>query len=122
MLMDMKKKTIIWGIVFALILIAGLAAWLFLKGTGGTVAVISVNGEEIDRIDLTRVKETYYIDLDTGYGRNIIQVSPGAIAVTYADCPDQICVHQGQLTGGGIPIVCMPHRLVISIEGGGIDG
>ena len=104
------------------ILIAGLLLWHYLGRIGGTVAVISIDGEEVDRIDLSRVTEPYYIDIDTDVGRNIVEVSPGAIAVVYADCPDQICVHQGQLTGGGIPIVCMPHRLVIQIEGGDIDG
>ena len=29
---------------------------------------------------------------------------------------------QGKLSGSGIPIICMPNRLVISIEGGDIDG
>ena len=28
---------------------------------------------------------------------------------------------KGRLTGAGIPIVCMPHRLVIDIEGGETD-
>ena len=99
-------------------------AFLILRGIGGdgTVAVISVDGEELDRIDLSRVKESYDIEIDTGYGRNVVHVEPGAISVTEADCPDKICVAMGRLQGSGIPIICMPHHLIIAIEGDGIDG
>ena len=51
-----------------------------------------------------------------------MHVEPGAISVTEADCPDGICVRQGKLTTAGVPIVCMPHRLVIEIYGDAIDG
>ena len=44
-------------------------------------------------------------------------------AVTEADCPDHICVLMGRLTtDGGMPIICMPHRLMIEIEDDGLDG
>ena len=46
---------------------------------------------------------------------------PGGIRVSFADCPDQICVDQGWLSGGRIPIVCLPHRLVIELVEGGDD-
>ena len=59
---------------------------------------------------------------DTVYGHNTVHVEPGAISVTEADCPDGICVRQGKLTTAGVPIVCMPHRLVIEIYGDAIDG
>ena len=119
----MDKKTKIWILVFVLLCAVGVGAFLLLRGDReGTVAVISVDGEELDRIDLSRVKEPYDIELNTGYGRNLVHVEPGAISVTEADCPDRICVSMGRLQGGGIPIVCMPHHLIITIEGGEIDG
>ena len=42
-----------------------------------------------------------------------------------ADCPDQVCVRQGAVRYNGESIVCLPHRLIVSIEGGvenGVDG
>ena len=87
----------------------------------GDIAVISVNGEEYKRIDLSKVKEPYELRIETEYGVNIVLVEPGAISVSSADCPDKICVYQGRLTQAGLPIICMPHRLVISIEGGQTD-
>lgn len=118
----MSNKTRNWIIVFAAVIIMGLMLYFVLGSFGGTIAVISVDGEEYDRIDLSKVKESYDFEIATQYGRNTVHVEPGGISVTQADCPDLICVHQGKITGGGIPIVCMPHRLVIQIEGGNIDG
>ena len=118
----MDKKSWIFVIVFAVIVIAGIFLWLHLGQSGGMIAVITVDGREFDRVDLSRVKEPYDIEISTEYGHNTVHVERGAIAVTKADCPDLICVYQGKLTGGGIPIVCMPHRLVIYIEDSGIDG
>ena len=118
----MDKKSWIFVIVFALIVIAGILLWLRLGAGGGVIAVITVDGAEYDRVDLSRVKEPYDIEISTQYGHNTVHVEPGAISVTEADCPDLICVYMGKLTGDGIPIICMPHRLMIYIEDSGIDG
>lgn len=119
---SMDKKTIIWIAVFAVVLLVCAASYFFLSGMEtGTVAVITVDGEVYERIDLSKVKESYDIEIDTQYGHNTVHVVPGGICVSDADCPDGICVRQGMMTNGGIPIVCLPHRLIISIEGSGID-
>ena len=118
----MKKKNFLWALLFALVAAAGLLLYGKLGRGEGMVAVVSVNGEVLERIDLSKVREAYEFEVTTPYGNNTVRVEPGAICVTHADCPDQICVFQGRLTGSGIPIICMPHRLVIEIEGGDIDG
>lgn len=116
------KKNRVWIILLAAVCILGAAGFLLLKGLDtGTVAVITVDGGEYARIDLSRVTESYQLQIDSAWGHNTVLVEPGAISVTEADCPDKICVQQGRLTGGGVPIVCMPHRLVIQIEGGETD-
>lgn len=122
-LLHMDKKTKIWiGILLSVVLL-GLLGFFALSHLGrGTIAVITVDGQEFRRIDLSRVTESYDIEISTKYGHNTVHVAPGSIAVTRADCPDGICVAQGDIDRGGIPIVCMPHRLVIKIEGSGIDG
>lgn len=119
----MDKKTKIWiGILLAVVAL-GLLGFLALSRLGGgTVAVITVDGQEYRRIDLSRVSESYDIEINTKYGHNTVHVEPGRISVTESDCPDGICVAQGAIDRGGVPIVCMPHRLVVKIEGSGIDG
>ena len=119
----MDKKTKIWIAVLLSVVLLGLLGFFALSRLGGgTIAVITVEGQEYKRIDLSRVTESYDIEIDTKYGHNTVHVAPGRIAVTQADCPDGICVAQGAIDRGGVPIVCMPLRLVVKIEGSGIDG
>ncbi|MCR5844154.1 MAG: NusG domain II-containing protein [Oscillospiraceae bacterium] len=117
----MKTKSLMWGLLFAVIVIGGLLLYRGLGRGEGTVAVISVDGEELERVDLSKVRKEYDLEISTEYGNNTVHIEPGAISVTAADCPDHVCMRQGKLTGSGIPIICMPHRLVIEILGGDLD-
>ena len=44
---------------------------------------------------------------------NLIEICDGRIRVAEADCPDQLCVQMGWLQNSGLPVVCLPNRLVI---------
>ncbi|MCD8117715.1 MAG: NusG domain II-containing protein [Oscillospiraceae bacterium] len=113
----MKHKTVFFALLFAAL--AAISAGVYLlRSPGGTEAVIYVNGEEYQRIDLAAVAIPYEFTIETEYGYNIIRVSHGAIQVTEADCSEQVCVDQGQISDGAVPIVCLPHRIVIQIEDG----
>ena len=37
--------------------------------------------------------------------------------MTEADCPDKICVNTGKISKIGETIVCLPHRVVVEIQG-----
>ena len=110
----MKRKTVFWAGLFGALFL--LAAGLALLRGGGTVAVISVDGEEYRRVDLGAVTEPYAFTVETQWGWNTVRVEPGAICVADADCPGRDCVEQGLISDGLVPIVCLPHRLVIEIE------
>ena len=84
------------------------------------MAAITLDGEVLDEIDLTQVQEPYSFPVTGKDGlTNTVLVEPGRIRVEKADCPDQICVHQGYISDGSQPIVCLPNRLIIQIQGGG---
>jgi len=55
------------------------------------------------------------------HGNNIISVEQGRIRVFAASCPDLICVRQGWVSNGLVPIVCLPNRLVITLDDGNND-
>lgn len=79
-------------------------------------AVIKIDGEVQREIYLSNHNERFTINTDKGY--NIIWVHDGGIEIEEADCPDQICVNTAFINKPGQMIVCLPHKLVITIEGG----
>lgn len=114
----MLNKTKFWIILFSALFIVGCVAFLLLRGTGGgTVAKVWLDGEIVRTIDLSAVASPYDFTVESELGTNTVHVEHGAISIAEADCRDQICVKQGDITTSAIPIVCMPHHLVIEIEG-----
>lgn len=119
-----KDSSVKWIIIFVVLFLIFSAVFLLLKylGHAGTVADIYIDGELYKKIDLDAVVSAYDEKIESEYGYNIIHVENGGISVIEADCRDHICMHQGVITDDAVPIVCMPHRLVIEIEGDTVDG
>lgn len=111
----MMKKTWIWIGIFALVLVAGVGVYA-LHGASGQTATLWLDGELYQTIDLSAVAVPYEFDVTSERGTNTVRVSPGGIAVVWSDCPEQLCVAQGEIDSPLIPITCLPHRLVIQIE------
>lgn len=110
----MKKRE---GIFIGVILVLALAGFLIMGIWGkeaGSVAIITVDGEEYGRYALNQEER---IVLDTEQGHNVLVVSGEGIYMEEADCPDQICVHQGEIRMELETIVCLPHRIVVEIRG-----
>ncbi len=120
--MNMKSSKT-WIVIFAAVLVICAAAFLLLKGSGGhgTVAVIRVDGEIYEKINLDTVAVAYDMEIKTEFGYNKLHIEHDGISVTEADCRDHICMDQGKVSQTGVPIVCLPHRLTIEIEGDDID-
>lgn len=78
-------------------------------------------GERLVRVvDLSRVTSTEYLTVSDGAGgENVVLIERGRISVSAANCPDQICVRQGAITEPGVPIICLPHRVIVQIVPGG---
>lgn len=117
------KSSKTWIVIFAAVLVICAAAFLLLKGSGGhgTVAVIRVDGEIYKKINLDTVAVAYDMEIKTEFGYNKLHIEHDGISVTKADCRDHICMDQGKVSQAGVPIVCLPHRLTIEIEGDDID-
>ena len=96
-----------------LILVAGiLYPLLNPTGSEGSVAVIEIDGEEYTRVNLS---QDSVFTVTTPAGTNTIKVSNHEISVDSADCPDKICVNHAAIHQSGEIIVCLPHKLVISV-------
>ena len=110
----MKTKGILLVLIVA---VAASAGWLLFRQqkAQASVARITRDGLLIEEIDLERVTEPRTLTLEDGRGRNTVLVERGRICVS---------VKQGWISDGTVPIVCLPHRLVIEItgDGGDVDG
>ena len=117
----LKTKT--WILIFAAVLLLCAAAMLLLRGGHtGAVAEIVQDGKVLRRIDLSQVTESFSFTVDCEGGSNTVTVEPGRICVSDADCPDKVCVAFGWLSDGSVPILCMPHKLMIRmVQSGGED-
>lgn len=51
-------------------------------------------------------------------GRNVFVIERGEVYMEDADCPDRLCIKQGRISGTGQTIVCLPHKLVVTVEEG----
>ena len=95
------------------------AVTLFIiRKTPANEARIILDGELVEVINLSEVSEPYTFVVECETGINVIAVENGRIRVSEADCPDGSCIHQGWISGGSTPIVCLPHSLVIELTRG----
>jgi len=111
----MKKKDMI---IIALALLAALALWLVSQlalGTEASSVVVLLDGEEVLRKPLV-VSNTYEIGQPDG-SRNVIRVENGVVWMDEANCRDGLCIRQGKMKNGAKTIVCLPHKLVVKMDG-----
>ena len=79
-------------------------------------AYIYQNGSLIQTVNLSEVTEPYSFVIESPDGGfNTIEVRPGAIGICDADCPDKLCVSMGYADSSLLPIICLPHSLVIQV-------
>lgn len=110
----MKK----FDMIVAVVIIA-VAAALYFGGIlspkeKGAVAVVYVDGKEYQRLSLDTDTEVH---IETEYGVNVIAVNEGYVDCTEADCKDKLCVHQRKINKVNQTIVCLPHKMVVEVEG-----
>lgn len=107
-------KTRYWIFAIAALLLLSLVLSVLLLPRGQALrADIYSDGKLLKTVQLWE-EESFTVTSADG-GSNVITVRGGKLAVTEADCPDQICVDMGFCSAG--QIVCLPHKLVIRFAG-----
>lgn len=107
-------------LIFAIFAAALLFAGIFARNgqRPASAVVIEQDGREIMRLPL----EENRVRIPGENGYNVIVVSEHGVWMEEADCPDQICVRQGEIDGSGESIVCLPHRLTVRLVVEGDEG
>ena len=111
--MDEKKKErndriLIAGIIVSAIL---LTITFLLKGSSvGTTVVVSVDGEEYGRYSLLKEQVVQIGDTNT------LVIHNHEADMLFAECPDQICVKHTPISDTDENIICLPNKVVVTIE------
>ena len=105
-----KLDILIVGIIIFISLITSLI--ISLTKEQGNLVVVKIKNEEI---------ASYQLNIDGKYslnnGTNILVIEDNYAWIVEADCPDKLCIKKGKISNVGESIICLPHRLIITIEG-----
>ena len=110
----MKQRKWDMMLVIGVLLCAAVLWFVMRPGGAGAYAVVTVNGVETARYPLSQERSVTIGDAQY----NILTISEGAVCVSDANCGDHTCVRTGRISREGEQIVCLPHKLVISVVGG----
>lgn len=109
-----RNDLILIGCLLAAVVLGGLALYL-LREEGASVTV-TVDGKPYGTYALS---EELTLDIRTGDGGeqlNRLIIREGEAFVETATCPDGICAAHKPISRDGESIVCLPHRVVITVE------
>lgn len=109
-----RNDLIFIGILLVALILAGLG--FFLLREAGDVVEVEVNGE---RFGVYSLAEDTVVDIYTGENgtqHNRLVIQNGEAFVKTASCPDGICSDHKPISRTGESIVCLPHRVVITVR------
>lgn len=112
-LKPVRRDALVALAVLALAVLCGLRFWLAPGQSGKNTVVVRIDGVEAERLPFSDAERTYQ---NNGYTVHIA-VSAAGVRVTSADCPTQDCVRTGRISRAGQSIVCLPARVVVTVEG-----
>ena len=105
----------------SLALLAGsvlLAAAARLPGDAPTHAVVTIRGETVAALPLSRDTRLEY---EGRVGPVVVEVAAAGVRVAESTCAHRICVGMGEKRRSGEIIACVPNALLVRLAGGRPD-
>ena len=106
-----KDLILILGILIGAGLLAGAFA---LAKKPGAYLRVEQNGQLLAVWPLEEERREVFPAEDAEDG-NVLVISGGKVFMEAASCPDKLCVKQGEKSRVGETIVCLPHKLVVTV-------
>ncbi len=109
----MKKADFI--LIAAVLAVAGIMLF-FLYGVNnsyGSFVQIEIDGEVVETLDIN-IDTERVIETENG-GTNTLIIKDGGAEMIDANCPDGICINHKKINKNGESIICLPHKLVVSV-------
>ncbi len=108
------------ALILVLVIIGGCI--LLFRKEGSTVKV-TVDGQLFGTYSL---EQDRIVEIKTERGHNILVIENGTAYIKEASCPDGVCSSHRPIRFSGSSIICLPNKVVVSIEGdekddGGLD-
>lgn len=87
---------------------------IYYHENGGTV-VVTVDGTVCKTLPLDE-DTSFAIPASGDKNANVLTIRDGFASMTEAYCPDKLCMHQKKINKKGETIICLPRKIVISID------
>ncbi len=111
-----KRRNDLIFIGLLLVLVIALALLLLLFRTKGDCVTVKVDGEVYGVYPLSEDAEILIKTGKDGTQENLLVIKDGKAYVSKASCPDGICADHRPISHEGESIVCLPHKVVISVD------
>lgn len=111
----LKNDVIFIAALLTVVILAGLG-FSFLRANGDRITV-TVNGELYGVYLLAEDAEVEIRTGENGEELNYLVIREGRAYIETATCPDGICAAHKPILRVGESIVCLPHRIVITVLG-----
>ena len=110
----LRNDLILIGALLVAFALIGLAFWL-LRGEGDTV-VVEVDGKLYGTYALSEDRTVEIRTGEDGKELNLLVIKSGKAWVESATCRDGICAAHKPISRQGESIVCLPHKVVITVQ------
>lgn len=115
-----QRKRAAWGdlLVGAVILIfaAVLAFFLLSRSQRALTAQVVLDGELVLSCRLDELEDPMQYQVEGEYPLTL-ELSRGGVRVLETTCPGEDCRHMGTVSTVGRQIICLPNRLVVTLQG-----
>lgn len=118
-----RNDGIFIGILAVVCVIVFVAVSVLNRNHGSTI-IITRDGELYGKYNLSQ-DQTIEIENTDHEVTNTLQIKDGEAKMIEADCPDKLCIHQKAISVSKENIVCLPNRIVVTVEDDhkeGLDG
>ena len=86
-----------------------------------TYAEITIGGKFYKKIPLSEHSGEDIIEIKSGNHINKIKIVNNKLSIVEANCPDSLCIHQGEILKVGQSVVCLPNKVMVEIKGNKIE-
>ena len=115
-----QRNRVAWGdLLVALVILAlaaALAVFLFPRSEQALSVRVVQDGELILSCRLSDLEEPMQFPVEGPYPLTL-ELSREGVRVLETACPGEDCLHTGMISQAGRQIICLPNRLVVTLQG-----